>query len=240
MKDVFTAIPEAFRHLFKDPVNFILFLIPGILAVVIYIVAGTYALENGMALTKVVINKYVLSQNANMFLYYFVSGLMALLLFMLVSWTFVLMIGILSAPFNSVISSRIEKKIRGQVPSDNRSQGIKEVVAGLGRTLFNEFKKLTAIIIATILAMGLNFVPLLFPVAVLLLALIMSAQFLDYSWSRHDLGASACFKDVMGNFFANVLSGAMFLLLVSVPLINVLVPAFATSYYTVLWTKRQP
>jgi len=165
--------------------------------------------------------------------------LMAFLLFMLVSWTFVLMTGIISAPFNSVISARIEKKIRGEIPSENKSQGIKEVVAGLGRTLFNEFKKLTVIIIATILAMGLNFFPVLFPLALLLLALIMSSQFLDYSWSRHDLGAGACFKDVMGNFFANFISGAIFLLLVSVPLINVLVPAFATSYYTVLWTKRQ-
>jgi uncharacterized protein involved in cysteine biosynthesis len=177
MKDIVTTVPEAFRNIFKDPVNFILFLIPGILAVVIYIVAGTYALENGMALTKVVINKYILSQNANMFMYYFVSGLMAFLLFILVSWTFVLMIGILSAPFNSVISARIENKIRGQMPTANKSQGIKDVVAGFGRTIFNEFKKLTVIIMATILA--------------------------------------------------------------SVPIINVMVPALATSYYTVLWTKRQ-
>lgn len=239
MKDIVTTVPEAFRNIFKDPVNFILFLIPGILAVVIYIVAGTYALENGMALTKVVINKYILSQNANIFMYYFVSGLMAFLLFILVSWTFVLMIGILSAPFNSVISARIENKIRGQMPTANKSQGIKDVVAGFGRTIFNEFKKLTVIIMATILAMGLNFFPVLFPVALLLLCLLMSAQFLDYSWSRHELGLSDCFKDVMSNFIVNVFSGAIFLLLVSVPIINVMVPALATSYYTVLWTKRQ-
>jgi CysZ protein len=92
---------------------------------------------------------------------------------------------------------------------------------------------------ATILAMGLNFFPVLFPVALLLLCLLMSAQFLDYSWSRHELGLSACFKDVMSNFIVNVFSGAIFLLLVSVPIINVMVPALATSYYTVLWTKRQ-
>jgi CysZ protein len=239
MKDVLTSIPEAFRYLFKDPVNFILFLIPGLLAVVIYIVAGTYALENGMALTKVVINKYILSQNANMFMYYFVSGLMAFLLFMLVSWTFVLMIGILAAPFNSVISSRIERKIRGDLPSNNKSQGFQEVMAGFARTLFNEFKKLTVIIIATVMAMGLNFFPVLFPLALVLLTLIMSAQFLDYSWSRHDLSAGACLKDIIGYFFGNVFAGAIFLLLISVPLINVLVPAYATSFYTVLWTKRQ-
>jgi len=239
MKDVVSSIPDAFKFLFKDPVNFLLFLIPGIIAVLIYIVAGTYALENGMAFTKVLINKYVLSQNASMFMYYFVSGMMAILLFVLVSWTFVLAVGILSAPFNSVISSRIEKKLRGEMPSLNKSQGFSDVLAGLGRTLFNEFKKLTVIIIATVLAMGLNFIPVLFPVALIMLALIMSAQFLDFSWSRHDLSAGTCFKDLLGSFFGNILAGFMFLALMAVPLINVLVPALATSFYTVLWTKRQ-
>lgn len=239
MKDVFSAIPEALRFLLKDPVNFFLFLIPSIVAVVIYIVAGTYALENGMAFTKVLINKYILSQNASMFMYYFVSGLMAILLFVLVSWTFVLMVGIIAAPFNSVISSRIEKKLRGETQTKDKSQGISDVIAGFGRTLFNEFKKLTVIVIATVLAMGLNFIPVLFPVAILMLALIMSAQFLDYSWSRHELSAAACFKDLLGFFFGNVVAGMMFLGLMAVPLINVLVPAFATSYYTVLWVKRQ-
>ena len=239
MKDVFSSIPEAFKFLFKDPVNFILFLIPGLIAIVIYIMAGTYALENGMAFTKVLINKYILSQNGSMFMYYFVSGMMAILLFVLVSWTFVLAVGILSAPFNSVISGRIEKKLRGEIPSLNKSQGFKDVIAGFGRTLFNEFKKLTVIIIATVLAMGLNFIPVLFPVAIIMLALIMSAQFLDYSWSRHEMKAGRCFSDLFGFFFGNVLAGLMFLGLMAVPLINVLVPAIATSFYTVLWTKRQ-
>lgn len=239
MKDVFSTIPEALKHLFKDPVNFFLFLLPGVLSVVIYILAGSYALENGMAMTKVLINKYILSQNASMFMYYFVSGLMAFLLLVLVSWTFVLMVGIVSAPFNAVISARIEKKIRGALPPKDKKEGIGEVLAGLGRTLFNEFKKLTVIIIATVLAMGLNFIPVLFPVAMVLLTLIMAAQFLDYSWSRHDLSAGACLKDLLGFFIGNVVAGGIFLLLVSVPLVNVLVPAFATSYFTVLWTKRQ-
>lgn len=239
MKDVFSSIPDAFRYLFKDPVNFFLFLIPGVLAAVIYIVAGTYALENGMALTKVLINKYILSQNANLFMYYFVSGLMAFLLFVLVSWTFVLMVGILSAPFNAVISSRIERKLRGEMPSKDKAQGFSEVLASFGKTLFNEFKKLTVIIIATVLAMGLNFIPVLFPLALIMLALIMSAQFLDYSWSRHDLSTGKCFRDLTGNFFSNLVAGSIFLLLMAVPLLNVLVPAFATSFYTVLWTKRQ-
>lgn len=239
MKDVVSTIPQAFKYLFKDPVNFFLFMIPGLLSLLIYIVAGSYALENGMQFTKVVINKYVLSQNASMFMYYFVSGLMSILLFMLVSWTFVLMVGIISAPFNSVISGRIERKILGDLPTKDKSQGFREVMAGFFGTLFNEFKKLTVIIIATVLAMGLNFIPALFPVAMVMLALIMSAQFLDYSWSRHDMGAGGCLKDLFSYFFGNIIAGAIFLLLVSIPLINVLVPAFATSFYTVLWTKRR-
>lgn len=239
MKDVFSAMPLAFRHLFKDPVNFILFLIPGILAVVLYLIAGAYALKNGLSFTEVLINKYVISKNANLIIYYLVSGLMTFLFFILVSWTFIIIIGILAAPFNSVISDRIEKKMRGDLVSKDQSKGISSVFTGIGRTLWNEVKKLFIILLFTVLAMALNFVPILLPVAMILLALIMSAQFLDFSWSRHDLSAGQCVKDITSHLFSNIVSGLMFLLLVAVPIINALVPALATSYYTVLWIKRQ-
>ena len=239
MTDVFKSIPEAFGHLFKDPVNFMLFLVPGLLALALYILAGSYVLTSGLALSKDLVGQYVSGQNVGTVMTYFLTGVMAFMFFILVSWTFVIVIGILSAPFNSVISARIEKKMRGGVLTEDRSQGLTDVLAGLGHTLFTEFKKITVMILATVLAMALNFVPFLFPVALILLSLIMAAQFLDYSWSRHDLSAGACLKDLKGSFLSNALTGATFLLFVSIPLLNILVPALATCYYTVLWTKRQ-
>lgn len=240
MKSVLQSIPEAFKHLFKDPLNLFLMIVPGILAMALYIVVGGTLVKNGVTITDGLINKYGVSQKHGELAYYFVAGLLSFLFFILASWTFVVMVGIIASPFNDVISRRIEKKIRGDIPLQDKQAGIKEVFRGLGRTLMNEFKKLTVIIMFTIAAVSLNFIPVLFPVAMLMLALLMSSQFLDYSWSRHNMNVNACVKDLFGSPFANTLSGMMFLMLVSVPLLNALVPALATSYYTVLWTRRQP
>lgn len=238
MKHLLSAWPVALRMIFKDPVNILLFLIPGIIAMGLYLMVGAYVLKNGMAMTEGLILKYVVSKEVGTTLYYLVSGLMTLLFFLLVSWTFVVLVGVLASPFNDLMSARIERKLGGMAPPKSE-EGVGAVFRGLGSTLFNEFKKLTVIIAVTVSAVALNFFPIFYPLALVLLALLMSAQFLDYSWSRHGYGAGRCARDLMGDFVGNLTAGAMFLGLVSIPLFNALVPGLATSYYTVLWVKRR-
>lgn len=240
MKDVFSTWPVALRFIFKDPVNFFLFLIPALISVLIYIVVGYYFLTSSLDWAQTLIFKYVVSKNTNMILYYIITGLLMFLFYLLISWTFILIIGLISAPFNDVISRRIEQKMRGVVVSGDKSKTIKQVFSGLVGTLLNELKKVLVILMITVLATVLNFIPVLYPVALILLALLMSSQYLDYTWSRHDLAAGQCFKDLLKFAPSNALSGMMFLVLIAVPFINALVPAIATSYYTVLWNKRQP
>ncbi len=238
MKHVLGAWPVALRMVFKDPVNLMLFLIPGVVAMVLYLIVGAYALKNGTELTEGLILKYVVSKEVGSALYYLVTGLMTLLFFLLVSWTFVLLVGVLASPFNDLMSARIERKLGGMAPPRSEG-GFSAAFTGMGRTILNELKKITGILAVTVVAVGLNFFPLLYPIALVLLALLMSAQFLDYSWSRHSWGAGRCFKDLVGNFWGNFVAGAMFLGLIAIPLFNALVPGLATAYYTVLWTKRQ-
>jgi CysZ protein len=239
MKEILATWPVALRFIFKDPINFMLFIIPAIIAVTLYAIVGGYFLMSAIDSAQALIFKYVISKEANVVLYYLVVGLLTFLFYLLVSWTFVLIIGMISAPFNDVISSRIEKKINGVTQTQDKSKTLGQVFSGLGKTLINELKKIFIILIMTAIAALLNFIPVLYPLAIVILALLMSSSYLDYSWSRHDLDASACFKDLFKNFFKNLLSGLMFLGLIAVPFINALVPAIATSYYTVLWTKRQ-
>ncbi len=239
MQQALAAIPAAFRHLFRDPVNLVLMLFPGVLAMALYLVVGGTLIKNGLAMTEGLINKYGVAQEHGAVAYYLMAGLLGFLFLVLVSWTFVIIVSVLAAPFNVVIGSRIERKIRGDLPSVDRAGGLREAFRGLLQSLFNELKKLTVIIALTVAAVGLNFVPVLFPLAFLLLALLMSAQFLDYAWSRHDLAFGNCVRDLLGSPFAHAFAGAAFLMLVTIPLLNALVPALATSYYTVLWTNRQ-
>lgn len=239
MKDVFSSWPIALRYIFKDPINFILFIIPALLSILIYIILGYYFLTSSLDWAQSLIFKYVVSKNNGMMLYYVITGLLMFLFYLLVSWTFILLIGLISAPFNDIMSRRIEQKMRGIAVSGDRSKTIKSVFSGILKTLVNELKKILVILIITAIATVLNFIPILYPIALILLALLMSSQYLDYTWSRHDMPAGQCFKDLLKFAPSYALSGMMFLVLIAVPFINALVPAIATSYYTVLWNKRQ-
>ncbi len=239
MKHVLSSWPIALRFLFKDPINLMLFLIPALFALVLYAMLGGVVLTKGMGWAEAMIAQYVISKSAGLLLYYLITGLLIFLFFILVNWTFVLCLGLLASPFNEMISSRIEKKMRGAALSENRQQTWRDLLARLARTLQNELKKIALIVVLTLLTTLLNFIPILYPVAVALLALLMTSQFLDYSWSRHDWGAGQCAKDIVRHLPSNLVSGLIFLILIAVPFLNALVPALATSYYTVLWNKRQ-
>jgi uncharacterized protein involved in cysteine biosynthesis len=239
MKHVFAAWPLAFRYLFKDPVNLMLFLIPATLAIVLYAILGGYFMSSALQWAEALIMQYVISKEASVILYYLVSGLLMFLFYLMVSWTFILCIGILSAPFNDMISRRIEIKLRGETQEQNKSKTLTEVFKSLGRILFTELKKILVIITLTVIATVLNFFPLFYPVALAMLALLMSAQYLDFTWSRHEMSATQCFRELFSFAPSNIVSGLMFLGLIAIPFINALVPAIATSYYTVLWNKRQ-
>ena len=81
--------------------------------------------------------------------------------------------------------------------------------------------------------------PPLFPLSLALSALLVAANFLDYSWCRSGLTPSQCWRDVQSSLFAYGLSGGIFLALFSVPVLNTLAPFYATVYYSVLfaWQK---
>lgn len=233
MKNLVSAWPEAIKQLFKDPVNFPLFLIPAVISVTLYAFAAKWVAKSGWEFAETMINRYALSKESGFIVYTLLSTVLAFFFFVLVSWTFILVMGMIASPFNDAISARIERKMRGEAVSR------KMTLSGIGHTLFNEIKKIIVILLLTVMATMLNFFPVLFPLAAAILALLIAAQFLDYSWSRHNLPWNQCFSDLMKHPFEHILSGGIFLLLVTVPLINVLVPALATSYYTVLWTRRQ-
>lgn len=169
---------------------------------------------------------------------YIVTGILIFFFFLLMNWTYVILVGILAAPFNDMLSSRIEKKLSAE-PLMNKSQTWKELIGRLVSTFTNEFKKILFIVVLGALAFVMNYIPVLYPVAIILSSLLIAVQFIDYSWSRHDIKAKQCFIDLVKNFFPYTATGFIFLLFVSVPIINAFVPAFATSYYTVLWLYRQ-
>lgn len=231
-------LPLSLRVIYKDPINLLLAIIPTLLALAFYLICIVAIFKNSDYF-GIMINDWIPNPTTAGWVGKIITAVFIIFMFLVMSWTFILVSGLISAPFNSLLSSRIEEKLTGNLPSTDTQKTFKGLIKDLGITFLNEAKKMVFIIILTALAFLLNLFPLFYPVGIFLLALVLSIQFIDYSWSRHEMNFGQC----VGDLFRNILSyggyGLVFLVLITIPLINALVPAVATSFFTVLWLKRQ-
>lgn len=235
---MFKALPVSVRLILRDPINLLLALVPSVIALVVYSLA-VVAIYYNMEWLSSLLRSYISSTDSATLVARILTGLMIIFVFVLMSWTFVIVVGIISAPFNSMLSYRIERKLVERKVESDQKRTMRELMARLGETFLNEFKKLVFIFAFAVLAAILNLFPLFYPVGLFIMSTLLAIQFVDYSWSRHDLSFGACVKDTLRNIFPYSVSGFLFLLLIAVPVINVLVPALATSYFTVLWINQQ-
>ena len=239
MKGILKAFPLSIKMILTDPVNFMLALFPTLVALAIYFLSIVGIYRNSDQIS-VMLRGYLNSPDQASILAKVLTAILIIFVFFIMSWTFVIVVGIISAPFNSLLSSRIEQKLVQRVIMDeNHAHAIEQVRSTLAQTFKNEFKKVVFLVLVAGVAFVLNLFPLFYPIGVFLIATLLSVQFVDYSWSRHDMHFGACMKDIGQNVVPYFISGAIFLALVAVPIVNALVPAFATSYFTVLWLYRK-
>lgn len=237
MTVIFKSFPTAIRMIFTDPINIILALIPTLIALSIYVFAIVGIFQNSEIVGSLVQN-YVPEPVAGEWVGKLLVAIFIVFAFLIMSWTYVLVVGIISAPFNSMLSSRIENLLVGKKVEENRKQTFREILHSIGRTFKDEFQKLFFIVLLTGLAMILNLFPWFYPLGLFILALLIAVQFVDYSWSRHNMRFGVCVKDTFSNALHYAGAGFFFLIMTTIPLVNSLVPAFATSYFTVLWVDR--
>lgn len=237
MKGILTSLPLAFKMILRDPINLLLAIIPTILALALYVFTIVSIFKNSQWFT-LTIGQYFDSPDTATWIGRVLMALLILFVFLLMSWTFVIVVGIIAAPFNSMLSSRIERQLVGEPVETKTSQTLTQMGRNLGKTFVNEFKKIFAILLMGALAFILNLVPVFYPIGLFLVAILIAVQFVDYSWSRHEMHFGSCLKDATSNLLPYSISGGFFLVMVTIPLINAFVPALATSYYTVLWLQR--
>ena len=238
MSAMFKAVPMAFKSIFRDPINILLAMVPTVLALALYLLTITTIYRNSDRYVAM-FRGYIYTADQATMLAKILTAILIIFVFFVMSWTFVVVVGIIAAPFNSMLSSRIENKLVQHTVEGDKAQTFQKIGQGLGQTFKNELKKLILVGVVAVTAFLLHFFPLFYPVGVLLVAILLSVQFVDYSWSRHGMHFGSCLTDVLKNIIPYGLSGFVFLLLVTVPIINAFVPALATSYYTVLWLLRQ-
>jgi CysZ protein len=237
LKNAFLAVKPSYQLILKDKVSFILALIPILIGMTLYYFVGKNIFTSLMSYGQQYISGYVTNETLGSAINIVVGSILSILLYFIVNWTFVLIVSVIASPFNDVLSARLEKKYLGQdLPSLNES--IKSTFTNVVQTIISELKKISFILVLSILAVLLGLFPLLTPISILIGSIVLSTEFLDFSWGRHGMKFKEIKAEIKRNFISYSLGGSFFMLLVSIPFINLLVPSWGTSYFTILWVKN--
>lgn len=237
MTNLITAFGSSLGAYKKDKWITILSIVPIVIGVLFFTLAGKFAYTKSLSYGDSLIKQYVTNESMNGILYYLLVGVFTIILYFLVSYTFVLVVSIFASPFNDMISERVENVLMGK-PIEPIGASFKTSFSKVSYIIFNEIKKVIFIMIVSLISISLSFFPIFSIVSLILSAILLGVSFLDYSWSRHLLSFRQCLSDIRGNLIVYTLAGGGFLFLISIPVVNIIAYSFGVNYFTCLFTER--
>ena len=211
--------------------------IPVIIGIFLYAFIGTYLYTDVLSWGSDWIRQKITSDTFGTFIVYFMVTLLTVAFYLVLSWTFTLIVSVISSPFNDVLSRRVERVVLGQ-EADSIVESMSQVGRGFFGTIFNEIKKIVFILLVTILSFLISFIPLLTPVSLILSSYLMTVTFIDYIWSRKSLSVSQCLNHLRKGLIVYFISGFIFLGLVAVPFVQFLVIPLGVTFFTIMYTRR--
>lgn len=150
---------------------------------------------------------------------------------LLTSYTLVSVVNIIAAPFNALLSEKVEELLG--YPSD---EGM-SFIASIPRTLFREIRKFVSTLKWLVLLLILLFFPVLNIVSLLIGAWLMAIQYLDIPADNHQLSFNDFLRILKTQPIKASSFGLSVMLISMLPLVNmVLVPA-AICAATALWHR---
>lgn len=234
MPTTFGLLVQSFQLLWSRKTRWPLVLGPILIGIILYSTFFYLAYDFiAQTLQPWLIQAFNINQ-MGFFVRWTLMALITVIGFFLMNWTFVLVVSLFAAPFNDFLSESIADQLEGK--PFKRDRGFWNEIFPF---IWNEIKKVSVIVFFSFIAFAISFVPLLLPISIWISCILIAAQFSDYSWSREKLTAKECMNDMRKNFFSYSLSGALFFLLITIPMINLLVPAWATSHFTLLFSKKK-
>lgn len=165
-----------------------------------------------------------------------------LLVLVLVFFTFTVIGNLIAAPFNGLLSERVEGLQTGTLPDDPFT--LKGVLLDSGRSLFVEAKKMTVFILGMVLLLLLNLLPLvgtfLYAASTLFVTLFFLAwEYLSFVHERKKLNFSSQYsylkqrKILLLGFATGVLA------VLAIPLLQLFCIPLAVIAATLLWCDEQ-
>ena len=208
--------------------------VPVTLNVVIFSVAAWIALTR----FQLVVDRYLPQESWLDYLRWLLWPLFALTFMLLVFYTFTTIANLLAAPFNGLLSSKVEQLVTGRIPPDLPSG----LVADILPSLFMELRKIVYFLVRALPLLLLFLIPGIQLIAPLLWiafsAWFLALEYLDYPMGNHGLK----FKQQLGQLkrlrlLALGFGGAVNLLML-IPLLNLVAMPAAVAGATLLWCDQ--
>lgn len=230
----FRLLKVSVSHLKKDKVCLLLSFAPVFISSGMFYYLWKYIVFDFAGWLK---NYIGVSESSWWVVSYVITIMIACLAAFLLSWFFVSVVSLISSPFLDIISSRVEKIHLGkELPSF--SESFSSSFSKLGFILKNEFLKLGVVLAVSFISFLMNQTVVLGPIAYFLSAIIFSYTYLDYSFARVNMRSKDCTKFVRRKFIPLGLSGMIFLVLISIPVLNLFMLPVVVTYYTLYFVEN--
>lgn len=173
------------------------------------------------------------------FLRYLLWPLVAGSILIVVYYSFSIVANIIAAPFNGILSEKVEQRLRGELVTD---EGWKAVIALIPRAVAREISKLIYYLPRLLLLLILTFIPVIGWIAPLLWFLfgcwMMAIQYCDYPMDNNKVS----FKDMKAALkqrrFTSLGFGGLVSVGMMIPLVNMLVMPAAVVGATIFWVEE--
>lgn len=173
------------------------------------------------------------------FLRYLLWPLFALLILIMVYYTFSVVANLIAAPFNGFLSEKVERELRGATPTD---EGWMAVLQMVPRTIQRELSKLAYYLPRVIVLLILSFIPginAFMPLVWFLFgAWMMSIQYCDYPMDNNRISFKEMREMLASRRFSAVGFGGLVQIGMLIPVVNLIVMPAAVVGATIFWVEE--
>lgn len=163
--------------------------------------------------------------------------LFAILVLVVVAFTFTILANFIAAPFNGFLAEAVERHLTGRVAHSSE----RSLMAEIGRSLAREWLKMRYYLPRLLGLVVLSFIPVVNSVSPLLWALfsmwMMALQYLDYPMDNNAVEFAEMRKLLAARRLTTMGYGGSVLIATMVPVVNWFVMPSAVAGATALWLK---
>ena len=170
----------------------------------------------------------------------FLWPIFALVTLIIIFFAFTLVANIVGAPFNGLLSERVEEHLTG-IKSD-QSGGWRKMINNFIPVFIAELKKLLYIILLMLLYSLIFIIPVINVIAPILWvffsAWMLALEYVDYPMSAHNISFKELRKRLKERMLLTFGFGFSTLVITTIPLINFLAMPTAVAGATVMWVEE--